>query len=251
MERLSGVFSNYGRVARLYPALLAIAPAMWTAVALHPQLINSTLGSWLTSSLAFFGGFTLFANIARSRGKAAETRLRQLWGGWPTTIVLRHSDSTVDHFTKSRYHAKLQQIVGELALPTLIDEQKDSGRADLCYGSATKRLIEQRRDPKYTLLHHENAQYGFRRNLLGLKPFGVATTFLAITIVAGILFYDAPARIHDVASILRDISDRWDLYAALGIDLLFLVMWLIIVRPEFVRQAANEYAIALFRTLDE
>jgi hypothetical protein len=39
-------------------------------------------------------------------------------------------------------------------------------------------------------------------------------------------------------------------YALLAVDFAYLVIWLFVVRPEFVAQAGREYAAALFRTLE-
>src|SRR5690606_31393015 len=105
-----------------------------------------------------------------SLGKRVETALLAEWGAWPTTQFLRHRDATIDPFTKARYHAKLQVICPDLSLPTKEDEQANPRRTDDVYRSATMRLLEQRRGPEYKLIQGENAHYGFRRNLLGLRP---------------------------------------------------------------------------------
>lgn len=134
-------------------------------------------------------------------------------------------------------------------MPTAADEKLDREAADGIYRSATKHLIELRRGPEFQMLHSENAAYGFRRNLFGLRLIGIAVTILMI--VAALIFclrgFDA---LITGVGLSESAARHWQCYAALSADLVYLVFWVIVVRPEFVRQASIEYAEALFRTLE-
>jgi len=237
---LGALFDGYTRVARVYPALISLAPVIWTAAAVAPNAFTeSTLRVGLTAAVGL-GGIALLANLARSRGKEAESVLLVEWDGWPTTRFLRHRNAIIDPFTKARYHAKLQQLSPDLSLPNEGDERRDPRRADDVYRSATARLLELRRGPDYKLLQGENAQYGFRRNLLGLKP--VALSLVAASIAVTSVTYWSPFG----AGLARP-----PLFAAWLGDFCFVLVFALIVRKEFVRQAADEYALSLLRTLDE
>src|SRR5688572_25604177 len=132
MESLIRFFDNYGRTARLYPALLAVAPLVVTIALLRPGAAVEGLSQGIVSVAVLFGGTYLLASLARSRGKFCEERLREIWGGWPTTILLRHSDHAIDAVTKARYHQLLAILAGA-AMPTKTDELLSSVGSDQRY----------------------------------------------------------------------------------------------------------------------
>jgi uncharacterized membrane protein len=66
-----------------------------------------------------------------------------------------------------------------MQFPTQLEEQRSSEIADGQYHSAIKRLIERRLGQQYEILNHENVSYGFKRNLLGLKPYALMISFMA------------------------------------------------------------------------
>lgn len=250
LEELLKPFDSYSRVARIYPALLALAPAIWTTAALHPELVTDGAGRLLVVGVSFIGGITLLSVVARTLGKRVEERLNAAGGGWRTTVVLRHRDSTIDPYTKRRYHDHLNALCNGFVLPTVDEETRDPADADARYRSATRRLIELRRDGKYRMLHKENALYGFRRNLLGVKPIGILTILLAMALSLLAWFHGAPPSLSDTRALLDDASTRWPVYAAGIANLAYLVFWFLIVRPGFVHRGQDEYAAALFRTLE-
>jgi hypothetical protein len=112
----------------------------------------------------------------------------------------------------------------------------------------TTKLIEARKDAKFNLLHKENANYGFRRNLLGLKA--AALVIIGVSILVIITLWMMGVDVGSGAAIKADLSTRWHLYTAFGINLVAATIWLTFVNRPFVRQAGDEYAMALLRTLD-
>jgi hypothetical protein len=101
------------------------------------------------------------------------------------------------------------------------------------------------------LLHKENAQYGFRRNLLGLKPIAILLLVAALAISGSAWWLGFPASTRGGAVVFTDAAARWPLYAATLGSLACLSTWLLLIRRHFVLLAADECAIALFRTLEE
>jgi hypothetical protein len=194
--------------------------------------------------------FYLLASIARSRGKVIEERLISNSGGWPSTIVLRHRDTTVDRLTKARYHQRLADLCPDLRFPSPDEEAAAPSDADAVYRSATKRLIELRRGAEYQMLHRENASYGFRRNALGLKPVSIAITLLVMAVTAIIWWRAFPADTLTGVAASADVARRWYVYGLFAVDLAYIGIWVFVIRPEFVAQAGREYAEALFRTLE-
>jgi hypothetical protein len=240
-------FNRYSLIARIYPALLALGPALCSALVLFPRLTsNIRLGA--ASTLAVACMFYLLASLARSRGKSLEQKLIGLWGGWPTTLVLRHRDTTIDPITKGRYHQALSGM--GVDLPTEAEEIAAPIDADHAYRSATKRLIELRRGRTFQMVEDENASYGFRRNLLGLKSVAISVAALA-AIATGLVWWSALAKPVNMESLGKSITTYPYLPVLLLFDLAYMFMFLLLIGRDFVRQAADEYALALFRTLDQ
>lgn len=241
--------SHYSLIARIYPALLTLAPALWSALVLFPRLTsNVRLGAASTLSIGCM--FYLLASLARSRGKSRERELIALWGGWPTTLLLRHRDTTIDPITKARYHQALAEVGGLGALPTEAREIAAPNDADHVYRSATKRLIELRRGKTFQMVEDENASYGFRRNLFGLKAVAISVAGVA-AIATGLVWWAELPKPINVGGLETSITTYPYLPALLLSDLAYMLMFALLIGQEFVRQAADEYALALFRTLDQ
>jgi hypothetical protein len=79
LSALTNLFDSYNRVARLYPALLAIAPILCSAIVVFPSLVSNiprgAAAVFAFSCLAYF-----LASLARSRGKKIEEQLLSMWG---------------------------------------------------------------------------------------------------------------------------------------------------------------------------
>ena len=245
------LFDSYNRIARLYPALLAMVPALLLAAAAYPAWLSLDLPKGaaflvIVSCLLYF-----LASIARSRGKNLEPLLIAKWGGWPSTVILRRSDTTLDPYTKERYYAELERLGQDIRLPTVDEENQSPLEADTLYRSATKRLIEARRGVQYKILHAENASYGFRRNMLGLKPIAVTIAISSAAIAIVVWLLKAHATKLTFAVLVAMVSTDWQMPLLSALDLAYAVVLLVVVREPFVLQAAREYAGALLNTLDE
>jgi hypothetical protein len=230
------LLDSYTRRARLQPAFLAILPIGIAALVWFPKsLIEWGVFAGLLTSA---GGTALLARLARIRGKKLELRLFELWGGKPTTVALRHRDAQ-NPVLLERRHTQLSRIANGLHIPREPEERENPQAADAAYDTCVAVLIERTRDRKsFPLLFEENCHYGFWRNLLGLRPLGIATSFLG-TIAIAFLIYR------------KDLA--LDFKTALGgaIDLALLASWLFLVRPHVVKMAAESYRDRLLGACEE
>jgi hypothetical protein len=239
MGDLFKLSDSYNRIARLYPAVIALVPILWTAAITAPRLVELDLTRTVATAVVATALLYALASVARSRGKILEPKLLERWGGWPTTAMLRYRNQIHDPHTKARYHAALRKLCPTLPWPSEDDERRNPDEADKIYRSATLALVEHRRDPNYKHLHRENASYGFRRNLLGLKPIATMILFGCAIATSGVWHFRSEVISTDTLGLL------------LAADVATLIFWFGIVRPQYVYQSAVEYGLALFRTLDE
>lgn len=127
-----------------------------------------------------------------------------------------------------------------MPLPTEAEEANDPQAADVVYNEAIAALRELTRDPaRFPLVLHENAEYGFRRNCLGLRWIGFTIAATAAGLAAGVLLVESH---YDGSHLLR-----WLVPGSLGI--LCGLFWLVMVRPRWVRNAAEIYAERLFEAV--
>lgn len=172
LDAIAKLFDPYDRKARLSPALLAIVPALVMVVAKFGDAVS--LKSGVVSTLLACGALFWLARIARNAGYRLQEPLAEKWGGMPTVQLLRHRNTKIDAFTKERYHKVLSDAIGQ-EFPSIDDEKRDPVTSDALYQSGIRWLIEQTRDiKKYAHLFKENVAYGFHRNMLGLRPVGLA-----------------------------------------------------------------------------
>jgi hypothetical protein len=160
-------------------------------------------------------------------------------GGQPSLLFLRHRDTSINGPTKQRYHALLRSR--GLPVCTKEEEAADPTAADGLYQSAVDWLLEQTRDArKFSMLLNESIDYGFRRNLLGLKPIALVVsiaTFLANILLLSINFGMSETRV------LAGYG--------LGVGLAALILvWICLVNESFVEDGAASYAKRLLAQLE-
>lgn len=230
---------TYSIYARFRPAMLVLFPLFVTLATQFPAIYQT--GSAAIFSIAAGCGVLYFlASGVRYMGRKKEVELYEIWGGMPSTLWLRHGDANLDPVTKSRYHSFLSGKIS-VPFPSRDDEAQDSLKADDIYRSATKWLLEFTRDKKaHPMVFSENVSYGFRRNCLGIKPYALAISFFCAAFT-GVSIY-----VHGVR--LTEIDDGKIISLAVSTVCLFL--WMLLVTPNWVKDAAHAYVRALFASCD-
>lgn len=233
-----GVTNTYIRRARLQPALIVALPVAVATLAFFP----SGLVGWGTVWGAFVlcGGTALLAQVARDRGKIKEKGLFASWNGKPSVRLLRHHGSA-NKIVLARRHGVLQQLIGSTRIPNSTEEASDPVAADHVYDACTAILIDQtRKKADFPLVFEENCNYGFRRNLWGMKPIGLPTSVAGASSIIALL----------VTNYLHGLA--FDPLAAtcFVVDLLLLLGWLAWFTPNWVRIAAEAYAERLLESCE-
>jgi hypothetical protein len=224
-------FDSYTWKARVLPVFIVLLPVGIATVLWLPSLL---FAERLAGALAGpFGLAMLLSQIGRDRGYRKQTALWELWGGAPTTQLLRHRTPGSNPITLNRYHQKLRLLTPDLNIPSREEEVIDPQQADHAYAACVQFLISQTRDrSRFPLLYKENVNYGLRRNIWGIKPFGLALSVLCL--IAAILrfwfVWGTPAGVTG------------ELIASLALSLVLLLFWMLWVTPAWVRIPATGYA---------
>jgi len=236
---VSKYLDAYTTRARLIPGLLAVLPVAVTCYAWNPGKILdwNALGAIIVG----FGGTILLAFIARDMGKAAEDRLYAKWNGRPTELLLMHSGG-MEPALRARRHQVLTNLFKDVAVPTAQEETNDRAAAMKRLKTITQLMISRYREQadKYPLVFEENCNYGFRRNMYGLRPIGIAVS--AINAIAlGLELYMRFSN-HDPVPVVSIGME--------AVNVIMLLVWLFWVKEDTVKRGAYLYAERLFETLD-
>lgn len=217
----------YDRRARIAPAILLGIPGagFLVAGAVSPGVAARAIGFVLGAV-----GIVI-AIVVRDRGRELQPRLWESWGGPPAQRRLRWSGGEPTD-TVARLHQRVEAATGE-SLPDAEVEARDPESADRRYDDAIEVLREATRSrDKFPLVFAENVDYGFRRNTLGLRPFGIITTVVGMIVAVLLLAFGSGA--------LSVRAVRWGPVAAVcGFAALF---WWRLATPQWVRTAAENYA---------
>jgi hypothetical protein len=228
---------QYQRAAQLSPAVLAVLPLTAVITLWAPKA--SVLVGGLASVVATGAVASLLMHWGRAEGRRVQARILARLGGFPSAIALRHRDDHIPEPLRLRYHAALREH--DFAIPTAAEEAADPLAAEAYYRAASDWLTNQTRDAKtYYLLHVENRSYGFRRNLLGLKPTGLTLAILSLMADLALLYLwhsGDPTRAVAAAIVAAAI--------VAGI-----LAWLFVASEPFVEDAAWAYAVRLLAACD-
>lgn len=197
--------------------------------------------SVLWGILIWCGGTYLASELGRDLGRNKQPGLYESWGGPPTTSLLRHRDAK-NRVLLVRWHKKLQELLGDIEIPTEEEERKNPKHADEVYETCASYLREHTRDKeKFALVFDENCSYGFRRNLWGMRKIGIVLSAIgtaAILVYIGVDFL-AKAPVPKTAIVAGILN------------LAILTSWIFLFDSRWVKTAADAYALRLIESSEK
>lgn len=178
---------TYSIKARLFPALIVILPAL---------ILLLLSGEWkdpglpeLLFSLGIGVLFFAIADLARRAGRKVQKKLFEEVGGRPVNTELTYSDPTIDPSTKNRYRSFIAERIGR-SPPSEVEEIENLEAAKDFYADCFTFLRNSTYDTeRFPVLFSENITYGFRRNLYGLRVYGIAINLLALAAAIAIYHF--------------------------------------------------------------
>ena len=228
----------YTARARLLPGLLTVLPIAAIVYAWDPgnPLGWNGFGALITG----FGGTILLSFVARDLGKEAEKRLYKKWGGRPTELTIMYSGS-MDSMLRTRRHAAIHVLFPGVVIPSAEEEADDRDAVYQRFTAITKLLIARARDKaQFPLLFEGLCNYGFRRNMYGMRWIGMSIAGIA-SVALGLQVLGLFAS-HSRLSVLS--------LAIEAVNLAMLIAWISWVNEKAVRKGSDLYADRLFETLD-
>ncbi|QRM35455.1 hypothetical protein [Microvirga sp. VF16] len=181
----------------------------------------------------------VLSDVARRRGKKIEPEIEARMGGRPSITMLRHDSGQMDPKTRDRYVMFLAGKLNEKA-PTKGQQRANPEAADAFYVCCGAWLREHTRDTKkFHILFGENITYGFRHNLLGMKPIALVLNILTVIACVGII------AATEWPLTLTSLSGS-KLLPVLVIALFHAVYLIFVVTEASVVEASKQYSRQLF-----
>ncbi|MBL7076272.1 MAG: hypothetical protein ISS31_02265 [Kiritimatiellae bacterium] len=229
----------YSLKARYYPTVIVLAPLCLVVLAVGSGVWDPMKGT-ISAVVSALGMALVMDQVGRDQGKKKEPRLYDAWGGKPSTRMLRHHDTTLDGVTRRRYHEKLAELIPSVRMPTVEDEAANPEAADAVYESCGAFLRQKTRGKDYALLFQENTNYGFRRNLWGMKSAGIVISIVGTLGCSGLTAW----------YLLAGKADWLVSGICASVCIVQLVLWTFRFTPDWVRIPAEEYARQLLAACD-
>lgn len=230
----------YSLKARIFPVFIVLSPILILYFFLYYK--NWEVPQAVLVFLSTLGFTFLFSQLGRDRGKRKEKEIFDSWGGMPTTQYQRYRSGYLDEITRARYHQKLKQLMN-IDLSTKELEENDPDKADEIYIACTKYLINHTRDKKkFPLVFAENVNFGFRRNLWGMKSYAILIILICITILLLLKYYWI---IENTSNFLLH-----EVIIPIIIYFIFLYIWIFVISREWIKATGFEYAKRLFESID-
>ena len=228
MDKLFGM-DRYDRNARLNPALILLLPAFLFVFVWFPA-VWTQFGA-IAAFVVACGVLYALTRYVRRLGHGIERKLGARIGRLHTAALLSLVDDRLSASMKAKCRSYIEAHSG-LTLPPIEQEESDPKSAADERLVAVKWLLEHTRPTAAaTLLLDENISYGFARNLLGLKPYGLVTSgIVCLASVWLLLGTPSGSTTFLLGSILC------------GVSFLAFVFWLLLVTEKSVEKASQLYA---------
>lgn len=230
---------GYQRVAGVYPGLLALAPGIFFGIVMFWE--NFSFVKFLFVFIPGCGGSFLLAQMARDLGKKREQALFKRWGGMPSMAIFRHWDQRLSAITKQKCHRLLARMVADVSAPSPEQEKTDPESADEIYLAWSDFLrANTRGKDAFYLLHKENTNYGYRRNVWGLRFIGgtVSIATFCACAVQFFLSYKSASQIDGSLLVVGMFS------------LSVFALWVFYFCADWVKIPADAYATRLAESVD-
>lgn len=233
---------RYTLNARLAPMLITLMPIGLAIISLFP---NSSSGLGLViGAVSYCGMLVLLSNLGRDLGKEKEKALFEKWGGKPTTIILNEKTSSFSKTELKAIQAKLAELT-----KTPLPEGASAEEENQVYDTWTSYLIANTRGDahgQFKMVLAENINFGFRRNLLGLRWYGFWLAVAALIIIIGdhsiLTWGGAKAWQFDMLDL------RPSAKSAILITVCTAWIFFFIVKDDWVKLAGNAYAKQLVKS---
>lgn len=233
MNHLLKIYDTYNIRVRMSVGIIIITPLILSLYLLIPDTRNIAFTTVII--ITSFGMCNLMISLSRYLSRKAISKCFP--DLLPAQQMLLSNDTTLDATTKKRYQEFFLSKIKDLSFTN------DSDDIKINCNSAITWLIAQTRDAeKFPLIKEETINFGFAKNLYGLKTIGIVISSSLFVIESCILFIKIKYSL--------EVLEFPNLIAATIISLAFLLLWIFAIKKNWVIDSGKKYARALLSACD-
>lgn len=171
-------FDEYEIRARLIPGMISCLPFIFIGLAV-PKEWHSKISILLGESIFFIAFCKTIMGFAQAAGNKYQDRIKQEWNGLPSTRFLRKEDSKYSIGFKEKFAKAVQR-----KLDIDLDIQDDQS-IETSFSAIKTYLHKYDKNKKWQIY---NIEYGFHRNLCGLRLWLICS-HLTVVLIYSLLAY--------------------------------------------------------------
>lgn len=222
------IFDQYNIRARVCPCIILLSPVVLTLFLCFSDVFNYVTSAVIIAIfLSIANCIPVIQRMIFKRSKIEQVNYASQY--------LNISDTTIDSISKKRYYKKLSEydpVFDKLNTPT-----DNRMYIQLCE-SAVRMIKSKTREQN--LLLEENINYGFCKNMLLNKRYGLILCSINIIFIV-------------VYSLVTNITitiiprENWIVFS---LTILMLLFWIFVINKRIVQESGKRYAIALIEAID-
>lgn len=233
MSKIIDLYDRYDLRVRMSVGIIVLSPILISLYLLIPEVRSISFTAMIL--IISFGMCNLIIAQSRYYGRNASTKCFNQ--SKPAQRMLLPSDQTPDSQTKERYHSFFSSKIKGVTF------EKDTQDIDAMCNTAISWLISQTRDSsKFPLIKEELINYGFAKNLYGMKSIGIIISVALILIEITALGIQHHTNLN--------IAPTRNLAVSIIISFCYLLMWILVVKKEWVIECGEKYARSLLSACD-
>lgn len=233
MDYVFKIYDAYNLRVRISVGIIVLAPLVLSLYLLVPGTRSISFTAIIIA--VSFGMCNLMISLSRYHGRES---LRKCFPELlPAQQMLLPEDNSIDAITKERYHKFLSSKINNLSF------SRDNNHVESSCNSAVNWLISQTRDAqKFPLIKEESINFGFAKNLYGLKKIGIIISSILLVVETTALFVKIMYSL--------DFLEFSCITTSIVISLSYLLMWIFIINKKWVIDSGKKYAKALLSSCD-
>lgn len=231
------LFDKYNLRARLSPMIILISPILLNMYLLVEEVRE--LSTTIVVSITAWALINLLILFSRYKGSKVNNVIDKKNSLAQEVLSPLNEDIKINKLMKQRYYDFINSNVSYINLSFELEDETEIKHQ--CHAAITWLRERARSDERFKLVVEEGINTGFCKNMYGIKNYGIVINIILLLVL---LIYNYMMYGFNILSLTTEAL------LCIGIDILFLIIWMFVVNKELINSVYRKYAIALLATCD-
>lgn len=229
------LFDKYNLRARLSPMIILISPILLNMYLLVEEVRE--LSTTIVVSITAWALINLLILFSRYKGSKVNNVIDKKNSLAQEVLSPLNEDLKINKLMKQRYYDFINNNVSYINLSFELEDETEIKHQ--CHAAITWLRERARSDERFKLVVEEGINTGFCKNMYGIKNYGIVINIILLLVL---LIYNYIMYGFNIISLTTVLC--------IGIDSLFLIIWIFVVNKELINFVYRKYAVALLATCD-